>query len=132
MGHVIYRASDEKETSVSVVLQDGDTALLNNKGESIGTLKVKNRIVTFVKGSSDEGMRVEVVPSLSDASGGVWLRRAADEGGQPYSCCTLQFQGMKTTRSFSTTDGLTRQTSSTCSTSLRRSAMRRCRAGLRS
>ena len=27
MGHVAYRASDEKETSVSVVLQDGDTTL---------------------------------------------------------------------------------------------------------
>jgi hypothetical protein len=81
MGHVIYRASDEKETSVSVVLQDGDTTLLNSEGESIGTLKVENRVVTFVKGSSDEGMRVEVVPALSDASGGVWLRRAVDEGG---------------------------------------------------
>lgn len=81
MGHVIYLASEEKETSVSVVLQDGDTTLLNSEGESIGTLKVENRIVTFVKGSSDEGMRAEVTPAFSDASGGVWLRLAVDESG---------------------------------------------------
>ncbi len=93
--HVSYRANAEEETTVSVVLQDGDTFLLDSKGAVIGTLKVENRIVTFFEGTSDEGVRVDVAPALSDESRGNWMRRAVDMGGVTVQMLLVTVSGSK-------------------------------------
>ncbi|MEN6419252.1 MAG: hypothetical protein ABFC73_10070 [Clostridiaceae bacterium] len=94
-GHVSYRANAEEETTVSVVLQDGDIFLLDGNGAVIGTLKVENRIVTFFEGSSNEGVRADVAPALSDESRGNWLRRAVDTGGATVQMLLVTVSGSK-------------------------------------